>query len=90
MHGDGPEGVPASVPAYVLDTALVAPLRPRPATPRSAPKRTPDLARAFAADLRAGRVPSLRSVKERIHVGTDRDREIQSELRARLEVYEAA
>lgn len=87
---DGPEGVPAVVPADVPDTAPVACLRPRLATPRSTPKRTPDPAWVFAADLGAGRVPSLRSVKERCHVGTDRAREIQSELRARLEVSEAA
>ena len=34
----------------------------------------------FAAEIEAGRLPSLRQVKERMHVGTDRARSIRDQL----------
>ena len=88
---DGAESVPLPVPDDVLDVAPAAPLRP---IPRRAPRRTspgkpksPE--RVFAAEIERGELPSLRQVKAKMHVGTDRAREIQSELRAHLEVEAA-
>ncbi|HUN35979.1 MAG TPA: DUF2637 domain-containing protein [Trebonia sp.] len=49
---------------------------------RTAPKRKPSPERVFAADIEAGRVPSLRAVKEGCHVGTDKAREIREQLLA--------
>ena len=83
--------VTVTVPDDVPDVAPAVSLRP---VPRRAPRRTaagkpkaPE--RVFAAEIERGELPSLRQVKERMHVGTDRAREIQSELRALLEVKAA-
>lgn len=47
--------------------------------------------RVFAAEITRGELPSLRQIKERVHVGTDRARVIRDQLAALLqEVPEAA
>lgn len=45
-------------------------------------------ARVFAAEISAGELPSLRAVKARLHVGTDRARVIRDELAAILQEAE--
>jgi hypothetical protein len=84
-----PVGVPVLVPKDVPRMAPVAPVRARGQARRRTPKQS-DPVRVFAAEIKAGEMPSVRSIKERCHVGTDRAREIQSELKARLKVPEAA
>jgi Protein of unknown function (DUF2637) len=80
------------VPARVLPmpTADYAPRMPAKTRPTRA-KRQPDPSKVFAAELADGRVPSLRAVKERMHVGTDNARIIREELAVILrDVVEAA
>lgn len=87
--GDSPPAVPDDVPAV----APAASLRPVPArAPRRAPPGKPKAPeRVFAAQIEAGTLPSLRQVKERMHVGTDRARVIRGILAAMLqETPEAA
>lgn len=87
---DGPEDASLAVPADVPRVAPVAPLRPKPATSRRTAKR-PVARRVFAAELRAGELPSLRSIKTAMHCGTDRARVIRDQLAEILqEVPEAA
>ena len=41
--------------------------------------------RVFAAEIEAGQLPSLRQVKQTMHVGTDRARAIRDEIAAILQ-----
>jgi len=55
--------------------------RPRTrARTRSAPVTADDAEREFMADLASGTVPSLRSIRARLHVGQDRARALQEHL----------
>jgi hypothetical protein len=73
----GVEAVPAStVPPVPKQRARTV---ARPVTSATA-RRKPDPARVFATELAEGRAPSLRAVKERMHCGTDRAREIRQHL----------
>jgi hypothetical protein len=45
--------------------------------------KTPE--RVFAAEIDRGELPSLRAVKERMHVGTDRARVIRAELASTMQ-----
>jgi hypothetical protein len=47
---------------------------------RALQSRPKSAEKVFAAELSAGELPSLRAIKERMHVGTDRAREVQREL----------
>jgi hypothetical protein len=102
---DVPVDVPGDVPADVPEIALVdVPVdevsTPAASVPETVPaKRAPRRStagkpkspeRIFAAELAAGTVPSLRAVKDRMHVGTERARIIRDQLAAMLEVPEAA
>jgi hypothetical protein len=80
---DVPKIEPVAVPARTLSP--VPGKRARTVAPGRAPKRAPvgrakAPERVFAAEIEAGELPSLRQVKERMHVGTPRAREILSEL----------
>jgi hypothetical protein len=92
--------VAADVPEAVPDIEPVGTVPPVPASvPRTvasvrAPGRAPvgkakSPERVFAAEISRGELPSLRAVKAGMRVGTDRAREIQSEVRALLEVNAA-
>jgi hypothetical protein len=79
---DGPQGVPLPGPDEVPDVTPAVLLRP---VPRLAPRRAPAAKskspeRVFAAEIARGELPSLRQVKERMHVGTDKARGILAEL----------
>jgi hypothetical protein len=73
-----------------LEPVTIAPVTPvvgtsragavRPVPTRTRPNRKPSPDKLFAADIAAGRVPSLRAVKEGCHVGTDKAREIREQL----------
>lgn len=80
----GPVDVPADaihpVPVAVPET--VASGR-APARARTAGVKTPE--RVFAAEIARGEVPSLRAVKERMHVGTDRARVIRADLESTMQ-----
>lgn len=72
-----------SEPAMTVPESVSEPSPKR--TPKRAPmgtsgtsKRAPE--HVFAADLAAGRLPSLRAVKSQMGVGTDRARDILAEL----------
>jgi hypothetical protein len=84
-----PRAVPAAVPVDgvppmpVRRSWTVTPWHTQAGRPKAPEK-------VFAAELAAGELPSVRAVKERCHVGTDHAREIQSKLRERLKVPEAA
>jgi hypothetical protein len=102
---DVPVDVPGDVPADVPEIALVdvpvdevptppvtlprtVPAKRAPRRPTAGKPKSPE--RIFAAELAAGTVPSLRAVKDRMHVGTDRARIIRDQLAAMLELPEAA
>jgi hypothetical protein len=73
-----PEIVPVNAP---VDTVPTVPASAPETVAARAPKRAPKSPqKVFASELAAGRVPSLRSVKQRMNVGTDKARMIRSEL----------
>jgi hypothetical protein len=89
---DIPVNAPAGVPPSTLHTA---PVRRAPtvsaARARRAPVSKPKAAeRVFAAELAAGTLPSVRSIKTTLRVGTPRAQEIRDSLAAILEAPEAA
>jgi hypothetical protein len=67
----------ASAPVLPMPTGDEA---PRPT--RTASKRKPNPEKLFAADIEAGKVPSIRAIKDRAHVGTDNARMIRDQLLA--------
>lgn len=67
-----PVGVPKAVPSGR------APVRARVTG-----VKTPE--RVFAAEIERGELPSLRAIKERMHVGTDRARMIRAELASTMQ-----
>jgi hypothetical protein len=77
------ENVPGGVPRVV-------PVKARGQARRRSPKQSaPE--RVFVAEIEVGQLPSLRSIKARMHVGTDRARIIRDHLAEILqEVPEAA
>jgi hypothetical protein len=84
--------VPEHDPVVVLgpvpgDMTPVASLRPVPArTPRrTSPGKPKAPARVFRAEVERGELPSLRAIKSRMHVGTDRARVIRDQLGQALE-----
>jgi hypothetical protein len=83
VPGGAPESAPVPVPAKRTHRAAGAP----PATARTRAAAAPgahlDAAEMhFAADLAAGRVPSLRAIKAELHVGQPRAQEIFRHLTA--------
>ena len=85
--------VPADVPASTVYPRPVSVPRTVPSTraPRRAPSgkaKSPE--KLFAAELAAGTVPSLRAIKSRMHVGTDRARVIRDQLAQALEAQPEA
>ncbi|HUN30393.1 MAG TPA: DUF2637 domain-containing protein [Trebonia sp.] len=92
---------PVDVSETVADTVPASTVSPRrggrartvaarPAPTRIDARRKPDPVRVFAADLAAGKVPSLRAIKEKCHVGTPTAQEIRARLVAMTGVPEAA
>ena len=79
VDGNVPVDVPASTaPAAPVSTlGTVASGRARDRASKHA-SRTPE--RVFASELDRGEVPSLRTIKTRMRVGTDRARDIRNEL----------
>jgi hypothetical protein len=87
-----PRVAPVDVPASTVPPRREARSRTvaaRPAPTRIDAKRKPDPAKAFAAELAAGQLPSLREIKTRARCGTPRARVILAEL-AELSVPHAA
>jgi hypothetical protein len=87
VHADVSAGVPVDAPAAVpvVGVPPVPVPRARAVSDGRAPKRArtrkPAAAETvFAAEIRAGTVPSLRSIKTRMNVGTDRARAILADL----------
>jgi Protein of unknown function (DUF2637) len=95
------DGVPVAVPVAVLDgvpdtepepvaepvapgTVPTAPGRATRTVSSARKSRTPE--RVFAAEIEAGRLPSIRSIKDKMSCGTDRARVILTQL---SEVVEA-
>ena len=75
----GPVDVPAHDPVAVPQVGPVAPTRARGhARPRSPRQPVPE--RVFAAEIERGDLPSLRTIKARMHVGTDRARMVRDQL----------
>ena len=61
-------------------------------TPEAVPRVDPLHARAaeeFADDVAAGRRPSIRAIRVRLHVGQPRAQQVQAHLGALIEVGEA-
>lgn len=87
VHEEAPEDVPAPVPA---STAYPAPaIVPRAVSRRRAPSAKPrPVERVFAAELEAGTVPSIRAIKTRMHVGTDKARIVRDQLAQALEAQQ--
>jgi hypothetical protein len=77
-----PDDVPADVPAEAVPPVPEPVVRPVPARTarRTSPGRAKPPGKVFAAELAAGQVPSVRQIKERLHVGTDNARVIRDEL----------
>jgi hypothetical protein len=91
---DGPERVPADVPEVEPVKPLRVPAGTVPPVRTTVPRtvasgrargraqagrsKTPE--KLFAAEIEAGELPSLRSIKDRCHVGTERARVVQAEL----------
>lgn len=103
--GPVPMAVPESVPSAVpVDVPVIEPAStptvpvpvPRTVAPGRARARAPKSRQAsperiFAAEIDRGELPSLRAIKTRLHVGTDRARAVRDELAQILEeVPEAA
>jgi hypothetical protein len=82
--------VPAST-VYPVPVTVPRTVAARPAQAQATrAKRLPDPARLFAAELAAGRAPSLRAIKEKMHVGTPAAQEIRARLVAIMETPQAA
>jgi Protein of unknown function (DUF2637) len=77
------DGVPENAAPAVADTPVtgdtVRTVAARPA-PAIRARRRPAPERVFAADIEAGKVPSLRAIKARARVGTDNARMIREQL----------
>jgi hypothetical protein len=84
-----PDVEPVAVPVSTVPTApvstpqTVAPVRARRRAPVTK-GRTPE--HVFAVDIAAGELPSLRAIKARLHVGTDRARDILADLQTSMAV----
>jgi hypothetical protein len=75
----GPVDVPAHVPLAVPQVAPVAHVRAHGSTrPRSPRQPVPE--RVFAAEIKRAELLSLRTIKARMHVGTDRARLVRDQL----------
>jgi hypothetical protein len=79
VPGSSPVSVPEDMPPAVPRVAPVAPVGAHGRARRHPPKQ-PIPEHVFAAEIEAGELPSLRQVKERMHVGTDRARVIRDQL----------
>jgi hypothetical protein len=102
--GDAPEDVPADVRRDVPEMpSVVEPVsRPYPARvprqravseargARASGRRQKSPERVFATEIERGELPSLRSIKARMHVGTPRAREVRDQLAAMLEALPEA
>jgi hypothetical protein len=93
---EAPEDVPeiavVTVPAstvYPVPARRARTVAARPA-PATRAKRQADPARIFAAELAEGKVPSLRSIKTAMHVGTPAAQEVRARLVAIMETPQAA
>lgn len=81
-------GAPATAPegasAPALGSAAVLNRRARPAASRTRTRPSPvtadDAEHEFMADLASGALPSLRSIRARMHVGQDRARQLREHL----------
>jgi hypothetical protein len=71
-----------TAPVLPMPTADEAAKPTRTRATRTAPKRKPNPEKLFAADIEAGKVPSIRAIKDRAHVGTDNARVIREQLLA--------
>jgi hypothetical protein len=80
--GTAADDVPAGVPGDVASPVPGPVVRPVPARTarRTSPGRAKAPGKVFEAELAAGQVPSVRQLKERLHVGTDKARMIRDEL----------
>jgi hypothetical protein len=78
--GQADEDQADDAPARVLPMPTGDALKPTRTRARTGPKRKPAPEKLFAADIQAGDVPSIRAIKTRAHVGTDRARAIREEL----------
>ena len=88
----------ALVGSYELLMMIIRGARSEPAVPAvaGAPGAVPDVdslharaAREFAGDVAAGRKPSIRAIRARLHVGQPRAQQVQAHLGALIEVGEA-
>lgn len=64
-----------------LAAALATPLAVPQPVPVAAPAGPDPLAEAFAADVQSGRVPGIRAIRSRLHVGQERAQQVQAYLR---------
>jgi hypothetical protein len=84
---EAPEAAPAGVPERVPEAVSKARQRRAKALPNSASRRrgvhAPKV--VFAAELAAGELPSIRTIKRQCKVGQDRAREIRDELAGLIE-----
>lgn len=71
-----------TTPVLPIATGDEGPKPTRTRATRTAPKRKPTVERLFASDIEAGKVPSIRAIKDRAHVGTDNARMIREQLLA--------
>jgi Protein of unknown function (DUF2637) len=55
-----------------------------PAAPGAAPAEAATAAAEFTADLAAGKLPGIRAIRGRLHVGQDKATQVQAYLRTRL------
>jgi hypothetical protein len=97
VPGDVPEDVPAIVPADVPASTVY----PRPATvlqtvpsdrarKRASVSKSRAPEKVFAAEVERGELPSIRRVKQVMHVGTPRAQEVRSQLAEMLEAQAEA
>jgi hypothetical protein len=77
-----PADVPDAVPPVPEPVVRVVPTR---TARRTSPGRAKAPEKVFAAELAAGELPSVRAIKERMHVGTDRARVIRADLESTMQ-----
>ncbi len=77
--------VPGALFAGDTAPATVTAVSARPSSSRPKSRRKVNAERVFAAELAAGTMPSLRAIKERVHVGTPAARVIRDQLAESLQ-----
>ena len=79
VPGDAPASAPGAAPASEVHLPETGVPEPVPADP-GVPDALRDAADAFAAELAAGDVPSIRAIRAELHIGQDKARQVRAHL----------